>query len=354
MRAPFLAAYTSRCAGGAGTGLEQFLPSRRTTFYGYGRQALAEALRRAAVNPGDAVLVPAFICREALSSLAAIGATPRFYAVDATLRTDVAALELGAPGGARAVLAVNYFGFPQPLAPFRQWCRARGAALIEDNAHGFLSMEGDVPLGRRGDLGVFSLRKTLALPNGAALVDNRDEAEVSDSSSFRFSGSTAAAERRYRLKAALKRMMELGGLRFTRAAVAAIRLARLATTGSRIPRATPLAETAIPQESCAPLALRLLARCDLAAERERRWTLYRRSREVLDGTRGVHPFAADLPDGVVPQGFPFRYTGDDPDSLVRSLWRRGVSVHRWPDLPSVVRASAPDHYLRVMLVQFLW
>ena len=70
----------------------------------------------------------------------------------------------------KALLAVNYFGFAQDLAPFREYCLRTGATLIEDNAHGFLSKDtSGVLLGTRADLGITSIRKTFRLVNGAAL-----------------------------------------------------------------------------------------------------------------------------------------------------------------------------------------
>ena len=76
----------------------------------------------------------------------------------------------------KAVLAVNYFGFAQELAPFREYCLRTGATLIEDNAHGFLSKDtSGVLLGMRTGLGITSIRKTFRLVNGAALFFSGDE-----------------------------------------------------------------------------------------------------------------------------------------------------------------------------------
>lgn len=348
-----LSLYTARCSDGNGSGVNLILPSNRTRFYGYGRQALAEGLRRVGVGPKDVVLLPGFICYELLASLAVMGATPRFYEVDETLRTDADSLECAGAGGVRAVVAVNYFGFPQPLDPFREWCRAHGAALIEDNAHGFLSADGEVPLGRRGDLGMFSLRKTLSLPNGAALVDNRyDEIDVNGLS---FQGPCHGAEWRYRAKTPLKRLIELTGLRGARVVLSSVRMFRQAATGVANPVAACDRETVIPQEAVSPLTARLLRRCNLSAERRRRRTLYQACRELFADVTDVRPLFSGLPDGVVPQSFPFLYTGKDSRSLIDAWWRRGIPILSWPDyLPSAVQLHAPDHYRRVMFVPFLW
>jgi hypothetical protein len=350
-----LGIYTARCAGPRGGGaLDAIFPAGRTTFFAYGRQALAEALRRGGVRRGDRVLLPGLICREVLASVAAVEATPRFYAVNEDLGTDESLLAAAAPEGARAVVAVDYFGFPQRLEPFREFCMDRGAVLIEDNAHGFLSADGDAPLGHRADFGVFSLRKTLALPNGAALVDTRAAASFAASTGATYDLSPAGAERRYRMKAAAKQVMALTGIRGARVLIASARLARLAATGRRVPTPGPEAETLMPGEAYSPRAARLLSHCDVAAERQRRRALYERCRAMLGGVPGVEPLAARLEASVVPQGYPFRFTGRDPAAFVRQWWRRGVPMVGWPDLPRAIQPAAPDHYSGLMLVPFLW
>lgn len=353
LKSPLVGLYIARCRGGNGSGMDRILPANRTRFYGYGRQALAEAFRLAGIGEGDEVLLPGFLCGEVLASLAVVRAIPRFYQVDESLHTDVASWDLIASKSVRAVVAVNYFGFPQPLGRIHEWCRAHNATLIEDNAHGFLSQDGDVPLGRRGDLGIFSLRKTLALPNGAALVDNR-HGKI-DVDGLLFKGTCHGAEWRYRAKIPLKRLIELTGLRGARIVLGSIRMLRLAVTGARTPIVPCDRETVIPQEAMSPLTAQLLRRCDFTSERQRRRGLYRSCRELFDGAPDVRPLFDTLPDGVVPQGFPFLYAGKDRRSLIKACERRGVPILSWPDhLPSAIRLHAPDHYGRVMFVPFLW
>src|SRR5581483_6103533 len=129
--------------------------------------APVEALRAARIKGGDAVLLPEFICRDVLASLHAVGADAVWYPVSSDL------LPASSPATwpqARALLAVNYFGFPQDFEPFRAYAARTGAVLIEDNAHGFLSRDQTGRwLGTRGCAGLFSIRKSLPVPDGAAL-----------------------------------------------------------------------------------------------------------------------------------------------------------------------------------------
>ena len=137
-------------------------------YFGYGRTALYEALRLLGLGRTDSVLIPAYICREVLAPINAVGARPVFYDVAPSFSPLRSWKEWPV---AKAVLAVNYFGIPQPLEQFEKYCSHYGAILIEDNAHGFLSKADDGRLlGFRGDMGIFSMRKSISMADGAALV----------------------------------------------------------------------------------------------------------------------------------------------------------------------------------------
>lgn len=319
-------------------------------YFSLGRHALAEALRVAGIAPGDSVLLPEFLCRDVLASLVAVGATPCWYPVSDDLQPGSASD--GWPV-ARVVMVVDYFGFPQSMASFRKYAARTGALIIEDNAHGFLSRDGNGEwLGVRGDLGVFSLRKTLPLADGAALLAVRPElaGRLVPQLAAAAAGYAPSAAR----KASLRRTPVLGP-----AAVAAttglVRALRLLRTGHAIPPPDAAAETVIPHPP-APhdgLAAALTA-VDAQREIDRRRELYR-TVERAARALGIMPLFPDLPLLTAPYGFPFRA---DPGPALQSLkqWasRRGLDLIHWPDLPDAIAASAPAHYRNVHLVNFLW
>ena len=354
LRTRLLRIFTATGTHGDGEGVERFLPPARTTLCGYGRQALAIALHRVGIAAGDLVLLPGFICRDLLGAVRTVGADVRFYDIDEQFHIVGESLDRAACARVRAVVAVNYFGFPQPLNECLAWCHARGAVLIEDNAHGFLSADQDVPLGRRGDLGIFSLRKTLALPNGGALVDNRPGGVHTREGAPRFDGSSLRTEMAWGAKRAAKRAMALGGSSAVRPLIGSIRGLRRLATGSAIDVTPPHAEIAIPQQALASRTPGLLRRVAVREESTRRRSLYRACRTILEGSAEVRPLFSELPEHVVPQGFPFIYLGNEPGLFAERWWRRGIPMVRWPDLPHAVEPDAPPHYHRVMLVPFLW
>src|ERR1700733_4268130 len=88
----------------------------RVNYYSLGRWALVDALKACGAGPGRKVLVPGFICRDLLASLHAVGAEPAFYPVSESMALAVSSKDLP---HAQAIVAVNYFGFPQDLKPFQ-------------------------------------------------------------------------------------------------------------------------------------------------------------------------------------------------------------------------------------------
>jgi dTDP-4-amino-4,6-dideoxygalactose transaminase len=127
---------------------------------------------------GQEVLVPSYHHGVEIEALVAAGAVPRFVRVDGRMRLDLGHLEASIGRRTRAIYVIHYLGFPQPIDPILAIARRHGLPVIEDCALALLSRDGDVPLGSRGDLGIFCLYKTLPVPNGGLLVLNALEAAI--------------------------------------------------------------------------------------------------------------------------------------------------------------------------------
>jgi hypothetical protein len=335
-------------AASAGWRLELLVDGPPVRYFSYGRHALAAALHAAGIGAGDTVLLPAFICREVLSAVYARGARPAYYAVDRVLGLAEDAVALPP---ARAIIAVDYFGFAQDLAPFRQYCTRNGAVLIEDNAHGLFSRdEAGVPLGTRGDLGIFSIRKTLAAPDGAALVFNKAGYTPSPQLAF----DTAAPDATFRFKQRLRQLTRYTGPWPARGMTALARLARRWRTGHALPPSSPESEKQLPPRA-APSALlkNVMANTDVAAECARRRELYCLLPGLLDPAR-FPPLHAGLPAATVPYGYPFFADEESGAVAGRLLARHGLECFRWPALPDAIAPAAPAHYTSVWMVSFLW
>ncbi|MCW5682827.1 MAG: DegT/DnrJ/EryC1/StrS family aminotransferase [Pseudolabrys sp.] len=317
-------------------------------FFSLGRHALVEALKVAGVGPGDAVLLPEFICRDVLASLHALGARPVWYAVNESLAP---AVQQDAWQAARAVVAVNYFGFPQRLDPFRAYVARTGAVLIEDNAHGFLSRDDDGRwLGTRTEIGIFSLRKSQLLADGAMIRCGMNGfADRLSAPLAEHGGGYAPA---VAVKARLRRL-PVGGPQVAKAATTAIRLLRQWRSGSSVLGDDAEAERVIPAPAAPHLGLqRELAAFDPEAEIARRRTAYA-DVEAFARRHGIRPLFPVLGDATVPYGFAFR--ADDAGRQTMQGWtaRRGFDVISWPALPDETAGRVPDALRDIRLVNFL-
>ncbi len=318
-------------------------------FYSLARHALLQALKMLGITPGQPVLMPAFLCRDLLAPLARVQATPAWYAVndrlqpvDATDQWPVAA----------AVLAVNYFGFPQDLAPFRAYAARTGAVLIEDNAHGFLSRDDDGNwLGLRAPYGVFSIRKTLRIPDGAALVVNDLQGQERLPPPLPFDGPGLNLAQRH--KARMRRIPMLGGALLRTSTVLARQVRKL-RTGSELPQPDPHSEIELPAGANPWSGLHdALRNVDVDAEILRRREAYAACAE-LAAREGVDPVFKELPVHCAPYGFPFRSDAAGRQIMQGFADRHGFDLVTWPDLPGAIADHAPAHYRNVLMVNFLW
>lgn len=328
-----------------GWSLETLFSSAHIRYVALGRIALVEALRVAGIGAGDSVLLPGLTCLEVLE---AVGAHPVFYPVDPELNV---ARDPGDWPKARAVIAVNYFGFPQPLASFRTYCERHGAVLIEDNAHGFFSRDEDGTwLGTRGDLGILSLRKTLPIPNGGALV-------IPHTSRFMPPAQEAFDEEAgvtwwARVKRHVRVRAVRGGPTLLRVYGSTSRLMRGWIPPRRFSQDERCNETPL-SKPCAALA-RSLTVVDPDQESERRRELFRAVDDLMTAC-GARPAFQKLSDGVVPWGYPFFAEGRALQRVRWRLRREGLDCVRWPaELPEAIQREAPAHYTTLWRVSFLW
>ena len=149
-----------------------FSAPRARRFY-FARNAVFHGARLLGLQ-GAEVLVPAYHHGVEVEALEAAGAQLRFVRVDGRMRLDVEGLARAVGPRTRAIYVIHYAGFPQPMEEILAIARRHGLAVVEDCALALFSRDGAVPLGARGDLGIFCLYKTVPVPNGGLLVANGD------------------------------------------------------------------------------------------------------------------------------------------------------------------------------------
>ena len=326
-----------------------FVGKGQVRYYSLARHALIEALRLAGVRPRSRVLLPEYLCRDLLAPVHLLGAIPCWYPVAPNFAP---AMPLADWPVADVVLAVNYFGFPQDLAPFQAYAERTGAVIIEDNAHGYLSRDqAGQWLGCRTSLGVFSLRKTLRIPDGGALWLGEAFAARELPAQVPFDG--AGVNPAQLTKARLRGLPVVGEWAY-RLSTALARVLRKWRTGSDVPAADQASEQTLPA-SANPWAGLLLAlsSCAAPAEIERRRAAYVRCAAEGDQVGALPVFPA-LPPNCAPYAYAFRGDAAALAGMRRHAARHGFDLVSWPDLPTQIIGQAPAHYCNVFLINFLW
>lgn len=137
-----------------------------------GTVAVYQAFRALGLPAGSVVLCPSYNCGHEIEPLMRLGLQIQCYRVTSDLEADIEDINRRMDRGVKALLVTHFFGFGQGLEELRSLCDRRGVFLVEDCAHALLSSNREGDLGRVGDAAIFSIRKTLPLPNGGAVIFN--------------------------------------------------------------------------------------------------------------------------------------------------------------------------------------
>ena len=310
----------------------------RLSLWYSGRTALWQGLAWLGLGPGDRVLAPAFACGAEINVLLGAGLTVDYYRVGDDLVPDLDDLAGLSARPARAVLVTHYFGWAQPLDALLDFAAARGLWMLEDAAHAFYSADDrDRPLGSRGDIGIWSFNKTLAITDGAALVvrnprgrtrgpgDHPDpwrvagrmKALIEVASTCRHPVLTGLAKR-WLLDPLVGSVKTIRGVSPERSGPGTLDPHRQRVAFAREQATWRMSGLARYMLS------RALPRAEVIA---RRRANYERIREGLDGVRRARPFFRSLPPGCCPMLFPL--LADDGPGLRTHLLAHGVVVERF-------------------------
>lgn len=133
------------------------------------RHGLWQGVKSLGMVAGDEVLAPAYHHGSEIEAFARAGLGCRFYEAHDSLEPDQDELDSLVGPSVRALHLVHYLGFPQDSARWRRWCDERELLLIEDAAQAWLARWEGSPVGSLADIAIFSLYKTVALPDGGAV-----------------------------------------------------------------------------------------------------------------------------------------------------------------------------------------
>ena len=114
-------------------------------------------------------MLPDYICDVVIHPLDQLGIKYKYYPINDDLTPKWDELGNRVDETTKALLMVHYFGQPQDIEKFQNFCKEHNLMLIEDNAHGHGGKYNDHLLGTFGDIGISSPRKILNMYSGGCL-----------------------------------------------------------------------------------------------------------------------------------------------------------------------------------------
>lgn len=324
----------------------------RTQLWYLGRNAIYAALEALGLEEGESVIVPSYTNGVEVAAIAARGLVPRQVRVRSDFSIDVDDLDrLLEETGARLVLAVHYLGFAQPIDAIMAVARRHGARVFEDCALSFLARFPDGrPVGSVGDLAVYSVYKTLPVPDGALLVVNdpsipMPKAPLDPQMASSVSGLGRLVLNGARMGGPLGQGAASALDLSRRAAAAAFARAKVERTAAGSMRF----ETKRLPWGASRFTRAILPRLDYAAIVERRRRNFLRLRERL---ADVPTFFDHLPAGACPLFYPVIV--EDKEAVMRHLATRNIeTVNFWSTWhPSTPPDAFPEiAHLRAHVVE---
>jgi perosamine synthetase len=152
-------------------GIASWFPGSEIHFTYKGRTAIRHLCDLLDLR-GSEVLMPAYNCGAEIEPLIRGGARIVPYRVDKSATVDIEDIRKLISDKTRAVHVTHYFGFPQPIDEIRKLCDRHRLFLIEDCALALFSAWQGRKLGSWGDVSIFSLPKSIPVPDGGVLVIN--------------------------------------------------------------------------------------------------------------------------------------------------------------------------------------
>lgn len=324
------------------------------------RYALAAGIRALGLRAGDEALLPAYTCGVEIDPFLYHEIQPRFYRIGTDLKTDIEDLGKRLTENVKAVLVTHFLGFPQPIEEIRAICDERNVFLLEDCAHALLSSYKGRDVGTFGDIAIFSLLKTLPVPNGGILAINNESVSCQCGQRLpsRFSALFYLSDlwrQKTNSEACTAVLFEKlasevmwRGMNAVKLGIAAFRKVTGAM-GSALIRPDSFAfAPGVMEWGISPASINLVKNTDLAKVKETRRRNFSHFLERLLSSECREeigfPFES-LPDGVCPLFFPLLVEGDGTrEYLYQSLKQEGITSHPWwPDFhPAVPWKEFPD------------
>ena len=313
-------------------GDESWVPAGNRELYARASLGLYAALGQRDGSDDPTALLPAYVPRAVVWPLLGRGYDLQYYPVDSdlTLPADRVAARIDATEPDVA-LFVDYFGFRDDALPaLAAQARETGATVVEDCARGIFARDtaGEL-LGSTGDIAMYSLYKTLPVPDGGLVVSDREVPEpTAQASNWANAPSSVLESVLHRVGVPPSRL--LGTSKPDRSEVE-VYTGEVTPPGERSPLRGPCHLTACGLAACEPARIQ-------ATHRD----AYRELRHALVDCETVDVLTPPAHDGASPFGVAVRLPDRRwRDTCYQALSRAGypVVVYQWPPCSS---GATPD------------
>lgn len=314
------------------------------------RSGIYHLFRALGLKSADTVLVPDYHSGNEVSAMLAADATIAYYPIRRNLEPDLDALSrLVRRLRPRVIYVIHYLGWAQPMREIESLAREADSIVVEDCALSLLSEANGKPLGASGDYSVFCLYKTLPVPNGGLLVQNRNQLPGLEDLELEPCPRIAAAGRtaELALEALRSRGDRVGKVLFDLKQAAGRSLRRHGVR--QVPVGDIGWDAANVMIGMSSLADTIVKSLDYRRIRETRRDNFTRLRKLLPE---VMMLREDLPEGVCPLFFPILV--EDKKAATRALHQQGISaVQFWNDEhPRAASYSGSDaRFLRAHVLE---
>lgn len=179
-----------------------------------GTAALHACMHALGIGPGDEVIVPPITFTATANCVVFVGATPVFADVLPTGHIDPEQIEQKITKNTKAVIAVDYAGWPCDYDAIQSICDRHGLTLVCDACHALGASWNGKPVGSIGKLNCFSFHPVKHIATGEGGMVTTDDAALAEKiRDFRTHGITRDAGRFVGLGAEESERAEGGNLK---------------------------------------------------------------------------------------------------------------------------------------------
>lgn len=139
-----------------------------------GRQAISVALQALELREGDGVIIPSYVCRNALLPILRQGCIPQFAEINDDLNISPEGICASIDENSRAIIVPHLYSCAAQIEKIVDIARRHNLYVIDDAAQAVGATLGDRCLGTFGDVGVLSFGpfKAVSATRGGALITN--------------------------------------------------------------------------------------------------------------------------------------------------------------------------------------